>query len=149
MLSAGHAENALPQTAEATINCRIIPGVEPSAVKAQLKKVIANPEIEITSVWDTIWSSPSDLSLVMPDVEAVTTSMWPGVIVVPVMSTGGTDGTFLRAEGIPTFGVSGIFTDVDDNRQHGKDERIGVKQYFEAQEFMYRLVKKIAGPRLP
>ena len=149
MLSAGHAENALPQTAEATINCRIIPGVEPSAVKAQLKKVIANPEIEITSVWDTIWSSPSDLSLVMPDVEAVTTSMWPGVIVVPVMSTGGTDGTFLRAEGIPTFGVSGIFTDVDDNRQHGKDERIGIKQYFEAQEFMYRLVKKIAGPRLP
>ena len=149
MLSAGHAENALPQTAEATINCRIIPGVEPSAVKAQLKKIIANPEIEITSVWDTIWSSPSDLSLVMPDVEAVTTSMWPGVIVVPVMSTGGTDGTFLRAEGIPTFGVSGIFTDVDDNRQHGKDERIGVKQYFEAQEFIYRLVKKIAGPRLP
>ena len=145
MLSAGHAENALPQSAEATINCRIIPGVEPSAVKAQLTKIVDNPAIEITSVWDTIWSSPSDLDLVMQDVEAVTTSMWPDVIVVPVMSTGGTDGTFLRAEGIPTFGVSGIFTDVNDNRLHGKDERIGVKQYFEAQEFMYRLVKKIAG----
>jgi len=147
MLNAGHAENALPQTAEATINCRIIPGIEPAAIKAELKQIIDDPQIEITSVWDTIWSSPSDLSLVMQDVEAVTKAMWPGVIVVPVMSTGGTDGTFLRAEGIPTFGVSGIFTDVDDNRQHGRDERIGVKQYFEAQEFMYQLVKRLAGSR--
>jgi acetylornithine deacetylase/succinyl-diaminopimelate desuccinylase-like protein len=145
MLSAGHAENALPQTAEATINCRIIPGIEPTAIKAQLVTLINNPDIEITSVWDTIWSAPSNLDLVLGDVEQVTTQMWPGVIVMPVMSTGGTDGTFLRAEGIPTFGVSGIFTDVDDNRQHGRDERIGIKQYYEAQEFMYRLVKKIGG----
>ena len=147
MLNAGHAENALPQTAEATINCRIIPGIEPTAIKAQLRQAIDNPKIEITSVWDTIWSSPSNLDLVIKDVEEITSDMWPGVIVVPVMSTGGTDGTFLRAEGIPTFGVSGIFTDVDDNRQHGRDERIGVKQYFEAQEFMYRLVKKLARSR--
>ena len=145
MLDAGHAENALPQSAQATINCRIIPGIEPAAIKQQIIKLIANPDITVTSVWDTIWSSPSNLDLIMTDVEQITAELWPGVIVVPVMSTGGTDGTFLRAEGIPTFGVSGIFTDVNDNRQHGKDERVGVEQYYEAQEFMYRLVKKLAG----
>jgi acetylornithine deacetylase/succinyl-diaminopimelate desuccinylase-like protein len=71
--------------------------------------------------------------------------MWPGVTVLPVMSTGATDGLYLRREGIPVYGVSGIFGDVDDNRAHGQDERIGVRQFYEGQEFLYRLVKALAG----
>ena len=81
----------------------------------------------------------------MNAVEAVTEEMWPGVPVLPTMLTGATDGLYLRNAGIPTYGVSGIFADVDDIRAHGQDERVGVKQFFEGQEFLYRLVKELAS----
>ena len=75
--------------------------------------------------------------------------MWPGAIVVPVMATGATDGLYLRNAGIPTYGIEGTFYDIDDNRAHGRDERVGVKQYFEGVEFQYRLIRALtsgAGP---
>ena len=81
----------------------------------------------------------------MGPIERITSEMWPGVPVVPVMSTGATDGLYLRNARIPTYGVSGLFSDVDDNRAHGKDERMGVKQFYEGREFLYRLVKALTS----
>lgn len=81
----------------------------------------------------------------MGPIETITAEMWPGVPVVPTMSTGATDGLFLRNAGIPTYGVSGIFGDVDDARAHGKDERILVSSFFEGREFLYRLVKALSS----
>jgi acetylornithine deacetylase/succinyl-diaminopimelate desuccinylase-like protein len=80
----------------------------------------------------------------MGPVESITEAMWPGVVVVPTMGTGATDGLFLRNAGIPTYGIEGIFYDIDDTRAHGKDERVGVKQYFEGLEFQYRLIKALS-----
>jgi acetylornithine deacetylase/succinyl-diaminopimelate desuccinylase-like protein len=80
----------------------------------------------------------------MQIVERITNELWPGVPVVPVMSPGGTDGTFLRIAGIPTYGISGLFEDIDDVRAHGKDERLGVKEFYEGREFLYRLVKAVS-----
>ena len=81
----------------------------------------------------------------MGPIDSITKAMWPGVIVVPMMGTGATDGLYLRNAGIPTYGVEGIFYEIDDNRAHGKDERVGVKQYFEGLEFQYRLIKTLAS----
>ena len=95
---------------------------------------------------DTKPSDPTPLtrSIIEP-IEKITSDMWPGVPVVPVMSTGATDGLYLRSAGIPTYGVSGLFSDIDDNRAHGKDERMGVKQFYEGREFLYRLVKALSS----
>jgi acetylornithine deacetylase/succinyl-diaminopimelate desuccinylase-like protein len=81
----------------------------------------------------------------MSALEDVTGKMWPGVVVTPIMSTGATDGRLLRETGMPVYGMSGMFIDVDDNRAHGKDERLGVREYFEGVEFMYRLMKELAS----
>jgi acetylornithine deacetylase/succinyl-diaminopimelate desuccinylase-like protein len=81
----------------------------------------------------------------MTAIEKVTTSLWPGLPVLPVMQPGATDGRFLRAAKIPTYGVSGIFRDVDDIRAHGRDERITVRSFYEGQEFVYRLLKSLTG----
>ena len=82
----------------------------------------------------------------MGAVEQVTEAMWPGVPVIPTMLTGATDGLYLRNKGIPTYGVSGLFAEVSDNRAHGRDERLGVRQFHEGQEFLYRLVKELSTP---
>jgi acetylornithine deacetylase/succinyl-diaminopimelate desuccinylase-like protein len=145
-LEGGHANNALPQLAAANVNCRILPGEPPSAVKERLQQVLADPAVSVTFVGEATPSAPSPLNPeVMRAVESLTQSMWPGVIVVPVMGTGATDGLFLRNAGIPTYGVEGAFVEIDDNRQHGKDERIGVKQFFEEVEFQYRLIKGLSS----
>jgi acetylornithine deacetylase/succinyl-diaminopimelate desuccinylase-like protein len=81
----------------------------------------------------------------MKPIETITQQMWPGAPVVPVMSTGATDSLFLRMAGIPIYGTSGIFGDIDDGRAHGKDERIGVKEFYDGQEYLYRLVKAFAS----
>ena len=81
----------------------------------------------------------------MNPIESITKAMWPGVVVVPTMGTGATDGLYLRNAGIPTYGVEGIFYEIDDNRAHGRDERVGTKQYFEGLEFQYRLIKALAS----
>ena len=144
-LLGGHATNALPQMASANINCRILPGTSPASVKTKLGEVLADQKITVAFVDEAHPSKPSPLR---PDVvnvvESLTKQMYPGAIVVPVMSTGATDGLYLRNGEIPTYGVDGTFGDMDDVRMHGKDERVGVKQYFEGLEFQYRLIKALA-----
>jgi len=145
LLEGGHAENALPQRARATVNCRVIPGEAPADVRRTLERVIADPAVTITAVTDYPTSPVSPLRPdLMKLVETITTDLWPGVPVVPVMSTGGTDGVFLRIAGIPTYGISGLFKDIEDMRAHGRDERLGVKAFDEGREFLYRLVKATA-----
>jgi acetylornithine deacetylase/succinyl-diaminopimelate desuccinylase-like protein len=145
-LEAGHAENALPQTARATVNCRILPGESPSEVHATLIRVVANNRISVVPLSGARPSEPSPLVReIMGPIERVTSEMWPGVAVVPLMSTGATDGLFLRNAGIPTYGISGLFGEVEDNRAHGKDERMGVRQFYEGREFLYRLVKALSS----
>jgi acetylornithine deacetylase/succinyl-diaminopimelate desuccinylase-like protein len=149
LLDAGHAENALPQRARATVNCRIVPDGSADAVEAELRRVVADPRVAIQRLADShsIASPPSPLTPeVLVGIERTTQELWPGVPVIPTMSTGATDGLFLRNAGIPVYGVSGIFEDVDDVRAHGKDERLLVRSFFEGQEFLYRLVKRLSAP---
>jgi acetylornithine deacetylase/succinyl-diaminopimelate desuccinylase-like protein len=145
-LFGGHANNALPQLATANVNCRILPGVPPATVKAKLIEILADPQIAVSFVGE---ANPSRPSVMLPGVvsavEALVKEMFPGVVVVPVMSTGATDGLFLRNAGIPTYGIDGEFGDMDDVRAHGRDERITVKGFYEALEFQYRLVKAFSS----
>ena len=144
-LSGGHADNALPQSAGALVNCRILPNHSPAQVLLTLRE-LAGPRVEITPVAEPNPSPPSPLTpSLLGVIERITEEMWPGVPVVPVMSTGATDGLYLRRAGIPTYGVSGLFGDVDDNRAHGQDERILIESFYEGQEFLYRLVKALSG----
>jgi acetylornithine deacetylase/succinyl-diaminopimelate desuccinylase-like protein len=145
-LQGGHAENALPQMARAVVNCRLLPGADPRAVDATLARVLADDGIAISTVSSGVASPPSPLRAdVMAAVERHTKEMWPGVVVLPTMTTGATDGLYLRNAGIPTYGVDGIFADVDDNRTHGKDERVGTREFYEGGEFLYRLVKSLSA----
>jgi acetylornithine deacetylase/succinyl-diaminopimelate desuccinylase-like protein len=144
-LQAGHAENALPQSARAVVNCRLLPEDNAGTVKEMIRQVVNDPEIQLTEIEPAKTSPPSPLGPeIFGTIGKVTESMWPGVPTVPLMSTGATDALFLRRAGIPTYGVSGIFSDVEDVREHGKDERVGVKEYYEGEEFLYRLVKLLA-----
>jgi acetylornithine deacetylase/succinyl-diaminopimelate desuccinylase-like protein len=144
-LDGGHAPNALPQLATANVNCRILPGVPVSSVVAELTKVVADPAIQISLVDEATPSKPAVLrDDVMKATEEIVGAMFPGVPVVPVMSTGATDGLYMRNAGIPTFGVDGLFDDIDDVRAHGRDERVGVKQFFEDLEFQYRLIQALS-----
>jgi acetylornithine deacetylase/succinyl-diaminopimelate desuccinylase-like protein len=119
-------------------------------VKAKLIEVLADPKVAVSFVGDATPSTPSPLRPdVMTAVESLTKEMFPGVVVVPVMSTGATDGLFLRNAGIPTYGIDGNFGDIDDVREHGRDERMGVKQYFEGLEFQYRLITALARQAEP
>jgi acetylornithine deacetylase/succinyl-diaminopimelate desuccinylase-like protein len=145
MLNAGHAENALPQTATATINCRMLPDDNPENVLTNLKKVIADTSISIKCTYSSFVAPLSPLrDDVRIPVEQISASMWPGVKVSPVMSTGATDSKYLRRAGIPAYGISGMFTDMDDVRAHGKDERIGVSEFYQGVEFMYKFMKEIS-----
>lgn len=145
MIDGGHADNALPQTAKATVNCRILPNDDPEKIRETLIQVFSDSEISVTPKNEARTSPPSAFSeTVFKPIEKVTQKMWPGVPVVPTMSTGATDGSYLRAASIPTYGVCGIFADMTDVRAHGKDERIGVKAFYEGQEFLYLLVKDYA-----
>jgi acetylornithine deacetylase/succinyl-diaminopimelate desuccinylase-like protein len=146
MLSAGHAENALPQTARAVVNCRMLPDDSIENVIATLTRVLADSQIAISQIGQMNLSPLSPLRKdVMDNVEKLTASMWPGVTVTPVMSTGASDGRYLRKAGIPVYGVSGIFDDVDDIRAHGRDERIGVQDFYNGVEFMYRFIKALTS----
>jgi acetylornithine deacetylase/succinyl-diaminopimelate desuccinylase-like protein len=146
MLAGGHATNALPQLATANVNCRILPGEAPAAIKQKLVEVIADRAVTVSFVDEAKPSPPSPLQpQIMQPLEAITKALYPGALVVPTMGTGATDGLYLRNAGIPTYGIEGIFYDIDDNRAHGRDERVGVKQYFEGLEFQYRLIKALAS----
>ncbi len=144
LLEGGHAENALPQTAKATVNCRMLPGDKTQDVQATLKRVIGNDSIEIKPVKPARPSPPSPLTPeVFGAIERLTQKMWPSVPVVPIMSTGATDAIPLRSSGIPVYGVSGLFGDIDDVRIHGRDERIAIQSYYDGLEFLYQLVKEL------
>ncbi|MBZ5497170.1 MAG: M20/M25/M40 family metallo-hydrolase [Acidobacteriia bacterium] len=147
-LDAGHAENALPQRARAIVNCRLLPEDTPANVQQTLTRVLADDKITITPLQKP---KPGPLSPLLPEVvepiERITEELWHGTPVVPIMSTGATDGSRLRLAGIPTYGVSGLFDDIDDVRAHGKDERMGVKEFFDGLEFMYRLVKALSSSK--
>ena len=148
LVNAGHATNALPQRATANVNCRILPGHDPADVQRTLERLVANPKVTVKAVAAAKPSQPSPLRPdVMGPIERITTAMWPGVAVLPVMSTGATDGLYFRQNGIAIYGVSGIFGDMDDVRSHGRDERIGIKEFFDGQEFLWRLVNELAGAK--
>jgi acetylornithine deacetylase/succinyl-diaminopimelate desuccinylase-like protein len=147
LLEGGHARNALPQRAAALVNCRVMPGEKEEDVRAILRQMLADDAIQVSSAGDDFQPSPpSPLRKdVMSAVEAVTAEMWPGVPVLPIMATGASDSLYLRNAGIDAYGTSGIFVDIDDNRAHGQDERIRVKSLYEGQDYLYRLVKRLAG----
>ena len=147
-VKAGHAENALPQRAHATVNCRVLPDGSQEEVETRLREVVADPQVTLRRLQDahSIKSPPSPLTPeVLGAIERTTEELWPGVPVIPTMSTGATDSLFLRNAGIPVYGVSGIFHDIDDVRAHGRDERILIRSFFEGQEFLYRLVKRLSS----
>jgi acetylornithine deacetylase/succinyl-diaminopimelate desuccinylase-like protein len=144
MLEGGHAPNALPQTAKATVNCRMLPGEDPAAVEKTLVRVINDTTVHVAPL-DT--AVPSPASPLRPDVfsavEASVKAIWGSVPIVPIMETGATDGLFLRNAGVPVYGFSGLFIPIDDVRAHGKDERILIASFDDALDFTYDLLKRI------
>jgi acetylornithine deacetylase/succinyl-diaminopimelate desuccinylase-like protein len=144
-LNGGHAENALPQTARATVNCRVLPQSSAEETQNVLTAMAARNGVTVTQLAPALASPPSPLepSIVDP-VEEAAKGMWPGIAVIPEMSTGATDGLFVRNAGIPVYGVSAIAEDPDDLRAHGKDERIRAQSYYDALEYWYRLVKVLS-----
>lgn len=146
MLRAGHAENALPQQASATVNCRIFPGVTPQAVRETLQQVVG-ARIEVEVLDEPRYSDASPLrSDVLQAVTAAVHARHPGIPIIPVQESGATDGLFYRAAGIPTYGVGGTFIRDEDQFAHGLDERIPVQSFYDGLEHWYRIVQILAGP---
>ncbi len=146
MLQGGHAVNALPQLATAKVNCRVIPGEPIGEIKATLVRVLADDQIAVTQEGEETPSEPSKLNEeIVGAIEKLSHETWPDAIVLPVMSTGATDGRYLRNAGIPTYGHSGMANDINDIRAHGKDERVPVKSFYQGNEYLYRLVKMLSG----
>ncbi len=149
LVQAGHAPNALPQRAEATVNCRILPGETVEAVHEQLRRVVEDPALEVNladAPGPVSPSPPLSESIIRP-VEQLVAEIWPGTPVVPSIATGATDGRFLNAAGIPTYGISGMFVDPDGNGVHGLNERIRIKSLHDGRDFLYRLIKIYAAQR--
>jgi len=145
-LAGGHALNALPQLATANINCRIFPGDSIESVQRALRLAIGDDQVAIHVQGDVGVGPASPMRQdVLKAVARWSDTMWPGVLTIPVMSTGATDGRYLRVAGIPTYGVSGFFGDRDDVRAHGRDERLNVISFYEGQAFLYQLVKELSG----
>jgi acetylornithine deacetylase/succinyl-diaminopimelate desuccinylase-like protein len=156
-LNAGHANNALPQAAHATVNCRILPGHSPEEVRQELVKVVNDPKVTVRYVN----SFENRLEDVAPDVrgyspppprpevfrplEKIVARMWPGAPVIPSMSVGATDGVYTSAAGLPTYVVSGEALERDDIRAHGQDERIGVQSFYRAVDFYYDYLKGVVA----
>lgn len=144
-LSGGHAENALPQTATATINCRMLPGTLSEEVQATLTRIVADTAVKVSVVTPATPSPPSPLTpAIMDPIERVTTRFW-NIPVIPVMETGATDGLYLRNAGIPVYGVSGVSIDINDIRAHGRDERVGVQDFYDGAEYIYQLLKAVSS----
>jgi acetylornithine deacetylase/succinyl-diaminopimelate desuccinylase-like protein len=139
----GHAPNALPQRARANVNCRILPGVPIEAVRQAIQKAVADERISVrpTGAPGQPAPVPPLSAAIMQPVEQVAAQIWPGVPVVPTLSTGATDGRFLNAAGIPTYGLSGMFHDTEGNRAHGLNERIRVQSLMEGRRFLYEVVR--------
>jgi acetylornithine deacetylase/succinyl-diaminopimelate desuccinylase-like protein len=155
-LNAGHANNALPQRAEANVNCRILPGHSAEEVRQKLIEVFADPKITVRYVdnMGNVFDRASDRKSFAPPplrrdvfdpLEKVTAEMWPGIPVIPDMATGASDGVYTMAAGIPTYQISGIAIDRDDIRAHGRDERLGINSFYEGVDFYYRFLKAVTS----
>lgn len=145
-LEGGHADNALPQSARATVNCRVLPDESGDDIYNTIVKVLNDPGIEVTWLDKARPSPPSPLTpAVMGQIEQVTNEFWPGVPVMPLMASGASDSLYLRNAGIPSYGVSGLFGELSDSRAHGRDERVGIPQFYESAQFLYTLVKRLAS----
>jgi acetylornithine deacetylase/succinyl-diaminopimelate desuccinylase-like protein len=145
-LEGGHADNALPQMAKATVNCRVLPGESADAVRDTIAKVLNDPGIEISWIDKPKPSAPSPLTpSVMKPIADVTNEFWPGTPVMPLMAAGASDGLYLRNAGIPTYGVSGLFGELSDSRAHGKDERVRIDSFYDSVQFLYVLVKRLTS----
>jgi acetylornithine deacetylase/succinyl-diaminopimelate desuccinylase-like protein len=155
LLSGGHAANALPQTARANVNCRIFPGEDPQEVLKTLERVANDSKVKITIVSQTgpdgkpVPVVPVPPSPLLPEVthamEKTLSVAWPGVPLVATMSTGATDGKYTRIAGIPTYGISCMFFEIDDDRSHGKDERVGMQDFYDGVEFNYKLIRELSS----
>ncbi len=146
LIDGGHAANALPQRVEANVNCRIFPGHTPVEIQAELARIIGNPAISIDLARRNkplAKSPPLDPAIIGP-MEQVSAKYFPGVPVIPAMSTGATDGLYLAAVGIPTYGVPGSWGDPDGNGVHGLNERIETRSLFVGRDYLYELVKVLA-----
>jgi acetylornithine deacetylase/succinyl-diaminopimelate desuccinylase-like protein len=156
-LDGGHANNALPQRAQAVVNCRILPGHSKEEVRKELLRVLNDPEITLRYVADDgaiSDTAPEQRSLppspllpqVIEPLQRTVAALWPGLPVVPFMNAGATDGIFTRAAGLPTYGVAGIAVDRGDVRAHGRDERVRVSAFYRGNEFFYRYLKALTAP---
>ena len=144
-LEGGHAINALPQLAAATVNCRVLPEDSPEYVERTLNDVIADDKVVVKPFADMIKGPASPMRAdLFKAVERVDDTLWPGVATIPMMVMGATDGRYLRNAGIPTYGVQGFFMERDDFRAHGRDERMPVESFYEGQTFLYQLVKTLS-----
>ena len=145
LVSGGHAENALPQRARATIQCRMMPGDTATHVQAVLVSALDDPKISVKLDAPPIVSPESaPTTQIMNEAAGVVHSMWPGVPLVPTMAAGFSDDRQTRNAGIPSYDLSGVWIDVDENRAHGRDERVGVREFDESVEFTYRLMKAMS-----
>ncbi|HEX8894601.1 MAG TPA: M20/M25/M40 family metallo-hydrolase [Terriglobales bacterium] len=155
-VQAGHANNAQPQRATANVNCRILPGHSRDEILQVLTKVVDDPKVSLSYVnngMKVIMGDREKTALppvplkpaVMDPLEKISAEMWPGAPVVPEMGTGATDGVYTNPAGIPTYGISGLAIDVDDDRSHGRDERLPVESYYNGAVFYYRYLKAVGG----
>ncbi len=146
MLRGGHAENALPQAATATVNCRVMPGTDAATVQRTLERVVADSTITATLTYPPTPSGPSPLlPEVMGTVERLAATYWPGSVVMPEMSNGATDGLYLRNAGVPVFGLGAIAMRPEDDRSHGLDERVPVASVYRARTFWDKMVRELAS----
>jgi acetylornithine deacetylase/succinyl-diaminopimelate desuccinylase-like protein len=155
-LSAGHANNALPQQAQANVNCRILPGHTIEEVREELIRIFADPRITmkyVDNAYNVLDRAPETKAFaavlppaeVMQPLQRVTDAMWPSAPVIPEMETGASDSVYTIAAGIPSYGVSGVALDQDDVRAHGKDERVRVSSFYDGVEFYYRYLKALTS----
>ncbi|HEY1526923.1 MAG TPA: M20/M25/M40 family metallo-hydrolase [Candidatus Angelobacter sp.] len=145
-LEGGHANNALPQTAAANVNCRMLPQDSLQNVQNTLKRVLADDRISVNVVGEAVPAPASAINpAIVSKLEALSGKLYGGLPIVPVMDTGASDGKYLRIGGIPAYGVPGVFEDMDDTRAHGKDERIGVKDFYDGVDFYYEFIKSLGG----
>jgi acetylornithine deacetylase/succinyl-diaminopimelate desuccinylase-like protein len=143
-LEGGQADNALPQAARATVNCRVVPGESTEDVRATLVRALADDQISVTHVPERAVVAPSDRNdELWSAIEMTAAEFWPGTPVVSVMVAGATDGRILRSAGIPTYGHTGLAS--GEARAHGKDERVAVKSFFDSTEYLQRLVRRLSG----
>jgi acetylornithine deacetylase/succinyl-diaminopimelate desuccinylase-like protein len=147
LLRGGHADNALPQSATATINCRIFPGVRPELVRDTLQRLVGDKvEVRISDPGAVSEASPLRAD-VLAAVTRVVHSLHPGIPIVPTMEMGATDGVFYRRGGLPTYGTSEVFIKSSDDYSHGFNERIPVQSFYDGLEFWYRLMQDFAAPK--